>query len=100
ELINLLRSGKQTPVQVSFHSIRIKESLANTISGQLELDSAHLLNLLKSEETAKKYGFSKETFLTMFLPNTYEFYWNTSAEEFIQRMAEEYKRFWNSERIN
>lgn len=99
ELINLLRSGKQTPVQVSFHSIRTKEALANSISGQLELDSAELLKMLKSEEAARKYGFNKETFLTMFLPNTYEFYWNTSAPEFIQRMAEEYKRFWNPGRI-
>lgn len=98
ELINLLRSGKQTAVKLTFNSIRNKEGLASRISGQLELDSIELINKLNSDDLARKYGFNKETFLSMFIPNTYEFYWNTSATEFIQRMAEEYKRFWNEAR--
>lgn len=98
ELINLLRSGKQTPVQLTFNSIRNKEGIASSISAQLELDSAELMDKLDDENLAARYGFSKETFLSMFIPNTYEFYWNTSSNEFIKRMAEEYKRFWNEER--
>lgn len=100
ELINLLRSGKQDPVQVTFNSIRTKNDLAGSIAEQLELDSATLVEKLNSEAIAKKYGFNEKTFLSMFLPNTYELYWNTSAEEFIDRMAVEYKKFWNSERIH
>ena len=64
----------------------------------IEADSADIAALLKDEETAKKYGFNKQTFCSMFIPNTYEFWWNTSAEEFVQRMADEYKKFWNDDR--
>tara|TARA_B100001109_G_C18863341_1_gene475285 strand:- start:2033 stop:3079 length:1047 start_codon:yes stop_codon:yes gene_type:complete len=98
ELINLFRSGQQTPVKVTFNSLRTKKELAGRIGSQLELDSLELLKALNSQDLAKKYGFNSQTFMTLFLPNTYEFYWNTSVEEFIQRMAKEYKRFWNADR--
>ena len=98
ELVNLLRSGAQTPVKVSFHNIRFKEELAGVIAKQIEADSVSLIQLLNDEDLARKYGFNKETFITMFIPNTYEMYWNTSAQEFVERMAKEYKAFWNDER--
>ncbi|MCK9255795.1 MAG: endolytic transglycosylase MltG, partial [Bacteroidales bacterium] len=56
------------------------------------------VKLLKSQDLAKKYGFNENTFLAMFIPNSYEFYWNTSAEQFVERMAKEYKNFWTEER--
>lgn len=99
ELINLLRSGKQQPVKLTFNSIRSKEELAGEIGQKLEVDSANFLQLLNDETVAAKYSFNKENFISMFLPNTYEFYWDTDSEEFIQRMAKEYKTFWNAERI-
>lgn len=97
-LVNLFRSGQQVPVNVTFNSVRTKKQLASVVSNQLELDSISLLQLLESNEFAQKYGFDRTTFLTLFIPNTYEFYWNTNAEEFVQRMAKEYKRFWTEER--
>ena len=98
-LVNLLRSGKQIPVQVTFNTIRKYRDLAGKIGAQIEADSASLYQLITDENTASKYGFNRKTFLTLFIPNTYELYWNTSAEEFVQRMAAEYKRFWNEDRI-
>ncbi len=99
ELVNLLRSGNQTPVKVSFHNIRFQTELAGKIARQLEVDSVELLTLLTSPEVARQYGFdTPEQFFTMFIPNTYEMYWNTSAEQFISRMAKEYKAFWNEKR--
>lgn len=100
DLINLLRSGAQKPVNVTFNSLRTRADLAGRISQQLELDSAELFHALTSNTTASKYGFNQTTFICMFIPNTYEFYWNTSVEEFITRMAKEYKKFWNSDRIS
>lgn len=97
-LVNMLRSGRQTPVNVTFISVRTLDILAGKAATNIEADSASIAQMLKDEETAKKYGFNKQTFCSMFIPNTYEFYWNTSAEEFIQRMADEYKNFWNDER--
>lgn len=98
ELVNMLRSGRQTPVKVTFISLRTLDILAGKAAVNIEADSADIAALLKDEETAKKYGFNKQTFCSMFIPNTYEFWWNTSAEEFVQRMADEYKTFWNDDR--
>src|SRR5690554_228188 len=98
ELINLLRSGEQQPLKVTFNSVRTKNQLAGKIAEQLELDSVQLLSMLKSDAVASKYGFNTENFISMFIPNTYEFYWNTNSEAFVQRMAKEYKRFWTAER--
>ncbi|MGB0424486.1 MAG: endolytic transglycosylase MltG, partial [Flavobacteriales bacterium] len=88
-----------SPVRVVIRGQRLPADMAGTISKQLEADSAELKALLTSEEQASKYGFNSESFRTMILPNTYEFNWNSSAEDVIARMAREYKAFWNSERI-
>lgn len=98
ELIDLLRSGEQVPVKVTFNNVRTVAELAGKISANLECDSVEIMDLLTDTEFVTKYGFNKTTILTLFLPNTYEFNWNTSAEEAIQRMAEEYKKFWTDER--
>lgn len=97
-LVNLLRSGRQETVRLTFNNVRTIEDLASKVSKQIESDSVSIVKALRSNKLAKKYGFSTATFLTLFLPNTYDFYWNTSAEEFIKRMAKEYKKFWNKER--
>lgn len=100
ELINLLRSGMQSPVNVTINVIRNKEELASSISKQIEADSISLINLLNDNKFLKKYGFTSENVLSMFLPDTYEFYWNTDALGFFKRMNKEYKKFWNDELIN
>ncbi len=98
ELINLLRTGKQTPVNVIFNNIRNKEQLAKRISTQIEADSTDLISLLTDTVYIARLGFSEHTVLSLFVPNTYELYWNTNSEQFIERMYSEYKRFWNNER--
>ncbi len=99
DIVNQLRIGDQEAVQLLIKSTRLPEEMAGIIAGQLELDSASLAKNMLDPEMAKKYGFTKETFKTMFLPNTYAINWSVSTEEFIQRMAKEYKSFWNEERI-
>lgn len=99
DLVNLLRSGKQTPVKVSFISVRSLDILAGKVAANIEADSTEIAQLLKSPETAQKYGFDERTFMAMFIPNSYEFYWNTSAEQFVERMAKEFKAFWTEERL-
>lgn len=99
ELIDLLRSGEQEPINLSFNSVRLIDDLAGVVAQQIEADSVSLLNMFHDVEMHEKYGFNEHTFRTMFIPNTYEMFWNTSAEQFVQRMAKEYKTFWNAERI-
>ncbi|MDD4150015.1 MAG: endolytic transglycosylase MltG [Bacteroidales bacterium] len=99
ELVDLLRSGKQSPVQLSFISLRSLPILAGKVAVYIEADSTEIANLLMNTETAAKYGFNEKTFPAMFIPNTYEFYWNTSADKFLERMAQEFKNFWTEERV-
>ena len=98
DLINLLRSGEQEPVDVSFNYIILPEHLASKITRNVEADSAEIHEMITSSEWAGKYGFNSRTFMTMFIPNTYEMWWNTPEEELIARMAKEYKRFWTEDR--
>lgn len=100
ELINLLRSASQEPVQVIFNNIRTKQDLAGRIALQIEADSLELINLLNNELFLAENHLTKENAMAMFIPNTYELYWNTSAKSFFKRMISENKRFWNDQRQN
>jgi len=97
-LINLLRSGRQTPVNVTFNNIRTLNELAGRIGGQINADSVQLINFLMDPDNYSKDGFTKETVISVFIPNTYQLFWNTNAEGFYSRMYREYIRFWNDDR--
>ncbi len=99
-LVNKLRSGNQDPVDVTFNNVRIKEDLAGKVSKYLWADSLSILQLFTNEQEISERGFDAETYRTMFIPNTYEMYWTTDAEEFGTRMYREYERFWNEDRKN
>ncbi len=98
-IVNMLVAGNQEPVQVSFRTLRLKENFVSVISKKIEADSTTLLNLLNNESFIKKYGFNTNDVYTMFIPNSYEMYWNTSSKDFFIRMNKEYEKFWNSERL-
>ena len=100
ELIDLLRSGRQSPVNISFNNLRTIEQLASKVSFQIEADSISILNHMLDSVFLKKKDFNKENVACIFLPNTYQFFWDTSAEEFVERMLKEYNYFWNSKRNN
>ena len=99
ELVNLLRSGNQKPIMLSFNNQDSLEKLAGRIAVQIEADSTSLLQAFKDEVYQNEIGFNKATALCMYLPNTYQFYWNTSAEEFRNKMFKEFNRFWTDERL-
>ncbi len=97
-LIRMLITATQSPVKVTFNNLRTPEQLAGKISKQIEADSLSIIRLFKNSETAVNYGFDDKTLISMFIPNTYEFYWNTDAKSFFDRMKKEHKLFWNKER--
>ncbi len=99
DLVNLLRSGNQTPIKISFNNQDTLEKLAGRISEQIETDSISLLQTMLDDTFLKTNGFTKKSALGMYIPNSYEFYWNTSAKKFRSKMLREYKRFWNESRI-
>lgn len=98
DMVDRLRSGN-TPVKVIFNNQERLEDLAGRIATQIEADSLELLKSFKEDSFLSEEGFNQATALGMYVPNQYEFYWNTSAEEFRERMKKEYNRFWNESRL-
>lgn len=98
QIVNTLKGGMQTPLNVTFNNVRTKEDLAGKVSKYLIADSLSILNLFYDENKIGKFGFNTETYRAMFIPNTYQFYWTTSAEQFADRMKTEFDKFWSDER--
>lgn len=96
-LVSALRHN--LPLNLSFNNQETIEKLVFRISSQMEVDSLTLMKSLKDPVFMQKNGFNEETILAMFIPNTYQMKWNTSAEDFRGKMAEEFQKFWNSERL-
>ncbi len=99
DFINLLRSGKQEPVKITFNNQDSFEKLAGRISKQIEADSISLLNAFQDSKFYSNHNFNSKTALGMYIPNTYEVYWNTNANKFRGKMLKEFNRFWNDSRI-
>ncbi|HNY01921.1 MAG TPA: endolytic transglycosylase MltG [Bacteroidales bacterium] len=99
-LVNLLRSGMQEPVEVIIRNPATGEELAGRVGRKIEADSTRLSALFNDRSYLRSFGLTPATVLALFIPNTYQFYWNTSAGEFMDRMKKEYDRFWTAERRN
>ncbi|MCB0759715.1 MAG: endolytic transglycosylase MltG [Flavobacteriales bacterium] len=97
-LVNKLRNGEQDPVRITFTNIRNIPELAGQIAKYIEADSLAVIDEILAPATAKRLGFTRETIISLFLPNTYEVWWTVKPDELIDRFAKEYKRFWNPER--
>ncbi len=99
ELVNLLRSGKQDPVRVIIQNVRTPEELAGKVAAQIEGDSVSILNLMHDPGYLSEFGTVPAAVFSLLIPNTYEFLWNTSADQFIRRMYRERQKFWNNDRF-
>lgn len=98
-LINHLRAGNgKLHVNVIFNQIWYLEELAGALTKEIMADSADVYHWLTNADSIAKYGFNRNTIISMFIPNTYHLYWDTDTEALMARMAKEYKDFWNVER--
>ncbi len=93
-----IKLGLQTPVRVTINNVRIPAQLAAKLAAQIEADSAALMAVLASGPKARELGFDSVTLFSMFIPDSYEFYWTVTPEELVGRMKREYDRFWTPER--
>jgi UPF0755 protein len=105
ELVNGMNTNKiisalrlPMAVRVTFNNQERLEDFAGRIGSQLETDSLSILEAFKNPAFLTENGLTEENVFTLLLPNTFEFYWNTSAEKFRNQMAKEYYRFWNDDR--
>ena len=98
QLVNVLKAGLQSPLRLTFANVRLRRELADKLSTQIDARPAQIDSLLSSPAYTRSLGFDTTTVLGMFIPNTYELYWNTSARNLMQRMKKEYEKFWTPER--
>jgi len=98
-LVNFLRSGRQSPVKITFNNVRTLNQIAGKFGRQLEVDSVAIMNYLQDDSNYKTDGFTKENIIALFIPDTYEFYWDTDVQELYARMLKEYRLFWNTTRM-
>lgn len=97
-LIEKLGAGSQDPSRVTFTTVRTLESLAGIVARYIEPDSAELLAAMTDVEPVEQLALTEPTLLALYLPDTYEVWWNISAEAFVGRMVKEYKLYWTDER--
>jgi len=101
ELVRILRSGRfNIPVKLVINEFENITDLAAFVSNQLEIDSTEFLKYLLRPQFLKEHGLTRYSVLCLFIPNTYEFYWNTRLEKFMSTMVAEYSEFWNKDRLN
>jgi UPF0755 protein len=93
-----LKNGMQTPVNLTIRSVRTLDKLSSDLSKKLMLDSAAIYKALTDEAMCRKVGFDTATIACIFIPNTYDIYWNVSLDKFLERMKKEHDNFWNADR--
>ena len=93
-----MKNGLQEPVNLTLPSVRTLNKLSAELSKKLMIDSTSILQALTDEATCEKYGYDTTTIACMFIPNTYDIYWNSSVEKLLDRMKKESEKFWNSDR--
>lgn len=93
-----MKNGLQEPVNLTLPSVRTLKKLSAELSKKLMIDSTSILQALTDEATCEKYGYDTTTIACMFIPNTYDIYWNSSVEKLLDRMKKESEKFWNSDR--
>lgn len=94
-----MRNGSQSAVQLTFNNIRTKEQLAGRLSKSLMADSASIIGLLNDSAFLAPYGLTTNNAVAVFIPDTYEIYWNVEAQAIFERMHKHYEKFWSEERI-
>lgn len=95
DLIRHLRNGQQAPVDVIINNERLLEGVAGKVAQYIEPDSLALISVFYDDSYIEKLGFNRQTLMSLFIPNTYELYWNTSAKGFVKRMKREHKAYWS-----
>ena len=97
DIIKALRQN--IPVNLAFNNQERLEDFAGRIGSQIEADSLSLMEAFKDKKFLEENGFNEQNVLSVFIPNSYEIFWNTNAIKFRDRMAKEYRKFWRAEKI-
>lgn len=97
-IVRMLKNGNQTPVNLTIIKLRTKEDLARFVGNKFETDSAEMMFFLNSADSLKKYGVDTQTVMSVIIPDTYTYFWNSTPSVLFQKMYDANKRFWTDER--
>ncbi len=95
QLVRHLRSGPQAPVELVLTNERMVENIAAKAARFIEPDSLAILSLLQDEAYIQNLGYNRHNLMTLFIPNTYQVFWNITPQQFVERMQKEHDAFWN-----
>lgn len=98
-LIKMLRNGNQSPIKLVINKLRTKEDLAQKIAANFECDSISVLNFLNNNDSLAQFNLDSNTAMTAVIPNTYQFFWNSSASKVLKKLYSEQQKFWNTDRL-
>ena len=94
-----LSRGYQEPINLTIGSVRTLDRLARSVGKQLMIDSAEIARHLFDSTFQAEMGYTPITMACLFIPETYQVYWDMSVDDFFKRMQTEHQRFWNNERL-
>lgn len=97
-LVRMLKSGRQSEVRLVITKLRTKEDLAAKLGQNFEVDSAQVMNFISNNDSLSKYNLDTNTVMTIIIPNSYLFWWNSSVKNIIDRLADQKKKFWDGAR--
>lgn len=98
-LVRILKNGRQTPVKLTITKLRLKEDFARKLGQTFEFDSATAMKFLSNNDSLKIYGLDSNTVMSAVMPDTYSFYWNSDPKKVYQKLFDNWKRFWNDDRV-
>ncbi len=98
-LIKMLRAARQAPVNLIITKLRTREDLAKKIANNFEADSSYVINFLNNDDSLLQFDVDSNTLMTIVVPNTYTFTWNTSTQKILLKLYDEDKKFWNDNRL-
>jgi len=99
-LVRKLRSGQQSPVNLVINKVRTKEQLAAQVGRKFECDSASFLSYMNSAQLRDRYGLDSHSVMTLIIPDTYTYFWNSTPEIIFNKLEKRYQNFWTEERKN
>jgi UPF0755 protein len=99
-MVRMLKNGQQEAVNLVITKLRTKEDLASLVGRKFECDSGAFIRFLNNSDSLKKYGLDSNTVMTTVFPNTYTYYWNTTASKIFTKLHNNYEEFWTRKRIS
>lgn len=98
-IVRMLHNGRQVPVKIVITKFRTSEGFAGAVGKKLECDSEAIAGFIHNNDSLRQFGVDSNTFLTIVMPNTYSYLWNTTPSRLFRKMYTTYRAWWTPARI-